>query len=133
MSKVFRAVGNAVSGVVNAVVNVVSSVVKAVVNLVSSVVSFIASPFMGLFGPEGGMPDAAQENARQDGVLVQRQGSREWIPVIYGYRKVGGKIIFAETGSDNNQYLWVSYVFSEGPVEGINEVWLDDNQFSLHL
>jgi len=130
MGGIVRAVTNVVSSVVKAVVNVVSSVVKAVINVVADVINFVASPFMGLLGGIGNVPDAGAETARQDGVLIQKTGSREWIPIVYGYRKTAGKVIFAETGSTNNQYLWVAYVFSEGPVEGINEVWLDDTQLS---
>jgi hypothetical protein len=126
MSKVVKAVGKAVSGVVKAVVGVVKSVVKAVVGVVSAVVNFIAQPFMGLLGGPGGMPNAGQEAARQDGVLVQRQGSNNNIPVVYGMRKIGGNVVFAETGSSNNQYLWVAYVLSEGRIEGVRELYIDD-------
>ena len=131
MSKVFKAVGNAVSSVVKAVVNVVSSVVKAVVNVVASVVNFIAQPFMGLLGGMPDMPSAQAEAARQQGVLIQREGSDQQIPVVYGYRKVGGIVTFAETGSDNNKYLYVVYVFSEGVVEGLREVFIDDWQLPV--
>ena len=117
--KVFKAVGKAIS-----------SVAKAVVNVVSSIVNFVASPFMGLLGGLGDMPDSNQESQRQDGVLIQRQGSKISLPVVYGYRKIGGTIAFAETGSTNNKYLWVAYAFCEGPVEGIYELWLDDTQLS---
>jgi hypothetical protein len=120
MSKVFKAVGNAISGVVKAVVGVV----KAVVGVVGSVLNFLTQPFMGPMD----MPNSGQEAQRQDGVLVQRQGSNVSIPVIYGMRKVGGIVTFAETGSDNNQYLWVAYVFSEGLVEGIRELFINDYQ-----
>jgi len=133
MSKFVKSVTNTVKSVVKSVANVVTSVVKAAVNLVADVINMVASPFMGLMGGTGSVPDAAAETQRQDGVLVQRQGSNENIPVVYGYRKVGGKIIFAETGSTNNQYLWVAYAFSEGCVEGLNELWLDDNQLSASV
>ena len=126
MSKVFKAVGNAISGVVNAVVGVVSSVVKAVVDIASSVINFVVQPFMGMLGGGGDIPDAGAEAQRQQGVLVQRQGSNVNIPVVYGYRKVGGVVTFAETGSSNNKYMYVAYVFSEGLVEGLREVYIDD-------
>jgi hypothetical protein len=116
----------AVKSVVKAVVNVVSSVVKAVVNVVSSVINFVMQPFMGLLGGMPDVPSAAQEADRQQGVLVQQTGSNVAVPVVYGYRKVGGAIAFAETGSTNNKYLYVAYVFSEGPVEGLREVYIDD-------
>jgi len=133
MSKVFKAVGKAVTSVVKGVVKAVSSVVKAVVNVVSSVVNFIAQPFMGLLGGMPKAPDAAGEAQRQQGVLLQTQGSDVNIPVVYGYRKVGGTVVFAETGSTNNRFLYVAYVFSEGLVEGLREVFIDDWQLPAAL
>jgi hypothetical protein len=115
---------NPISRLVKSIVNVVSAVVKAVVGVVGSVLNFLTQPFMGPMD----MGNAGQEAQRQDGVLVQRNGSNVNIPVIYGMRKVGGIITYAETGSDNNQYLWVAYVFSEGLVEGLRELYIDDNQ-----
>lgn len=120
----------AVSSVVKAVVKVVGSVVKAVFNVVADVINFVASPFLALLGIK--MPNAAQEADRQQGVLIQRNGGgANPIPVVYGYRRVGGIVTFCETGSNNNKYLWVAYTFAEGRVEGINEVFIDDNQLSV--
>ncbi len=133
MSKVFKAVGDFVGGAVKAVVKAVSSVVKAVVNIASSVINFIAQPFMGLLGGMPDMPNAAAEADRQQGVLIQRTGSNVNIPVVYGYRKVGGIVTFAETGSTNNRYLYVAYVFSEGIVEGLREVYIDDYQLPSNI
>jgi hypothetical protein len=126
MAKAVKAVGNAISGVVKGVVNVVKSVVKAVVNVVASVVSMVVQPFMGLMG---GMPSIgdAQEADRQQGVLVQQQGGgAQAVPVVYGFRKLAGITTFAETGSTNNKYLWVVYTFCEGPVNGLRELYLND-------
>ena len=123
MSGIVRGIKKVVKGVVKAV----KSVVKAVVKVVSSVVNFVTQPFLGLFGGYDA-PGAAQEADRQQGVQLTRQGSESAIPVVYGYRKVGGAITFAETGSTNNQYLWVAYVLSEGTVEGLREVFIDDAQ-----
>ena len=133
MSKVFKAIGNAISSVVKAVVKVVSSVVKAVVNVAASVVNFVAQPFMGMLGGTPDIPSAAAEESRQQGVLLQSEGSNVAIPVVYGYRKVGGTVVFAETGSTNNRYLYVVYVFSEGLVEGLREVFIDDWQLPIAL
>lgn len=120
---------NAIVGVVKAVVSVVTSVVKAVFNVVADVINFVAAPFMALLGIK--MPNAAQEAARQEGVLIQKNGGGSVpIPVVYGYRKVGGIVTFCETGSTDNKYLWVAYTFSEGPVEGIHSLFIDDNQLS---
>jgi hypothetical protein len=127
MSKVVKSIGKAVTGVVKGVVNVVKGVVKAVGKVVGAVVDIVGQAFLGIFGSPN-IPDAAGEAERQQGVLVQKEGSNVTIPVIYGYRKVGGIVTFAETGSDNNKYMWVAYVFSEGLVEGLNELHIDDNQ-----
>ena len=123
MSKVFKAIGNAVTSVVKAVVNVVSSVVKAVVNVVASVVNFVAQPFMGMLGGMPDAPSASAEAQRQQGVLIQQKGSATNIPVVYGFRKIGSVVTFAETGSTKNQYLWVAHVLSEGVIEGLYELY----------
>ena len=124
---------NVVRNVVNTVVNVISTVIKAVVNIVAAVVNMVASPFMGLMGMPN-IPNMSQETTRNDGVVFQRNGGgAQQIPVIYGYRKVGGVVTFAETGSTTNRYLWVAYTFCEGLVEGLNEIWIDDNQLSVDV
>ena len=128
MSKAVKAVGNAISGVVKGVVKAVTSVVRAVVDVVASVINFVAQPFMGMLGGMPDVPSAGAEAQRQQGVLIQRRGGNNNIPVVYGFRKVGGIVTFAETGSTNNQYMWVAYVLSEGPIEGLYELFLDDNQ-----
>ena len=94
--------------------------------VVDKVFDFVMKPFMGLMGiPSGGF-NAGAEAERQQGVLIQRQGSTSHIPVVYGYRKVGDIITFAETGSTDNKYLWVAHVFSEGRVAGLNKLFIDD-------
>ena len=126
MSGVVKTIKKVVKGIVKAVVGVV----KAVVNVVSSVVSFITQPFMGLFGGMPDMPDAGAEAERQQGVLITRNGSTVNIPVVYGLRRVGGAITFAETGAQDNRYLWVAYALSEGTVEGLFDLFIDDNQLA---
>ncbi len=123
MSGIVKGIKKVVKGVIKGV----KSVVKAVVKGVKSVVNFVVQPFLGLFGGYD-VPDAQAEAERQQGVQFTRQGSETPIPVVYGYRKVGGAITFAETGSTNNQYLWVAYVLSEGTIEGLREIFIDDNQ-----
>lgn len=132
MSKVFKAAGDVVSGAFKAVGSIVTGVVNAVSQVVSSVVNFVVSPFMSLFGAPD-MPGAEAEAERQQGVLVQQTGSNVNVPVVYGYRKVGGAVVYAETGSTNNKYLWVAYVFAEGIVEGLHEMFMDDNQLPASI
>ena len=126
MSKAIKKIGNAVSGVVKGVVKAVTSVVKAVVSVASSLVNMVVSPFMGDFGA----PDIPSQSESIKGVLVTKQGSNVTVPVIYGFREVGSIITFAETGSSNNKYLWVAYVFSEGPVHQMQSLFINDIQIS---
>lgn len=95
--------------------------------VVDKVVDFVMKPFMGLMGVPDMTMTAAQEAERQQGVTLQRQGSVQQIPVVYGYRKVGNIVTFAETGSSDNKYLWVAHVLSEGMVAGLKNVYIDDN------
>lgn len=124
-------VGFFVGGPVGAVIGAGLGATKVGEKVVNTVIDFVVQPFMGILGipdiPKGG------ETERQQGVLVTRRaGGATDVPVIYGLRKVGGIITFAETGPASstpaNKYLWVVYVLSEGPVEGLYELYIDDNQ-----
>ena len=116
----------AFKSIVKAVVNVVKAVVKAVVNVVSGVIKFATQAFMGMLGGAPDLSNNASATQQAQGIQLQRSGSIASVPVVYGYRKVGAITPFIETGSTNNKYLWVSYVFSEGPIEGLYKLYLND-------
>lgn len=71
-----------------------------------------------------------QLRAQIGGALVNKQGTNEPIPVVYGERIVGGIKTFIKNqnkpDSNTNDYLHVVLVLSEGPVEGIKEVYFND-------
>lgn len=92
--------------------------------VVDKVFDFVLKPFLGNMG----VPDqGAQETSFQQGVTTQKLGgSVNSIPVVYGFRKVGSIVPFAETGSDNNKYLWVAHVLCEGQIAGVKSIILDD-------
>ena len=115
-------VGFFIGGPVGAVIGAGIGATKVGEKIVNTVLDFVTQPFM------PNMPDVGGGNEadRQQGVLIQRTGSTINIPIVYGYRKTGGAVTFAETGSANNKYLYVAYVFSEGLVEGLREVFIDD-------
>jgi hypothetical protein len=115
-------VGFFIGGPVGAVIGAGIGATKVGEKVVNTVLDFVTQPFMPNIPDVGG----GSEAERQQGVLVQRTGSTVNIPVVYGYRKTGGAVTFAETGSSNNKYLYVVYVFSEGLVEGLREVFIDD-------
>ena len=128
-SLVGGAVGFLIGGPIGAVIGAGIGATKVGEKVVNTVLDFVLQPFMPSIPDIGG----ATEAERQQGVLVQRQGSTEQIPIVYGYRKVGGAVAFAETGSTDNKYLFVTYVFSEGLVEGLRELYIDDFQISNDL
>ena len=131
-SLVGGAVGFLIGGPAGAVIGAGLGATKVGEKVVDKVLDFVTKPFMNLLGVPD-VPTGGGEAQRQQGVLLQRQGGNEAIPVIYGYRAVGGTIVYAETGPESstpaNKYLWVAYVFTEGPVEGLKELHIDDNQF----
>ena len=61
------------------------------------------------------------------GILVNKQSNNASIPVIYGERLVGGTRVFIETSGTDNTYLYVALVLSEGEVNSIEEIRVDDN------
>jgi hypothetical protein len=121
-SLVGAVVGFFVGGPVGAVIGAGIGATKVGEKVVNTVMDFVLQPFMPKIPDIGNQSEAE----RQQGILVQTQGSTVNIPVVYGYRKVAGAVTFAETGSNNNKYLYVAYVFSEGLVEGLREVFIDD-------
>ena len=94
--------------------------------VISSVMNFATQALLGVFGMK--IPEIPSTPDTIRGVLVQTTGSDVHVPVVYGYRKVAGTVVYAETGSKDNKYLYVAYVFSEGVVEGLHEIFIDDYQ-----
>jgi len=115
-------VGFFVGGPVGAVIGAGLGATKVGETIINKAMDFVLSPFM----PK--MPDvnAASGEEQIKGVLLQRTGSNVDIPVVYGYKKVGGAVTFVESGGTGNKYLFVAYIFSEGVVEGLHEVYVDD-------
>ena len=60
------------------------------------------------------------------GILLNKQSNNACIPVIYGERLVGGTRVFIETSGTDNTYLYVALVLSEGEVNSIEQVIVDD-------
>jgi hypothetical protein len=121
------AVGFLVGGPAGAAIGFGLGMTKVGEKIINKVMDFVLKPFLGDFG----MPQDGASAAREEGILItKRGGGSEQIPIIYGFRQVGGIITFATTGSDRNRYLWVAYVLSEGPVEGIHSISIDDNDIT---
>jgi len=89
-SLVGAAVGFLIGGPVGAVIGAGLGATKVGEKVVNTVMDFVLQPFMPSI-PDMGNSDAASQ--REQGVLIQRQGSTSQIPVVYGYRKVGTAVI----------------------------------------
>ena len=117
-----------ISDIVEGITDFVEDVFNAVVDVFSAVFSAIGSAISGLFG--GFSPDVPTPGASQspDGVVITKAGTNVDIPIVYGFRRVGGRIVFAETNGTDNKYLYVVYAICEGEIEGIKRIYIDDTQ-----
>ena len=119
--------------------------VKKVLNKGAKVVTSVASVFGGNFNPyvalgvfaigwlfsrtlKPEVPDFGTNDFEETerGILVNKQSNNASIPVIYGERLVGGTRVFIETSGTDNTYLYVALVLSEGEVNSIEEIRVDD-------
>jgi len=60
------------------------------------------------------------------GILLNKQSNDANIPVIYGERLTGGTRVFMETSGTDNTYLYMAIVMSEGEINSIEEILVDD-------
>lgn len=71
------------------------------------------------------MPDQPAAKA----VMVEKQGSDNPIPVVYGTRRIGGikvhKYVTDASGGAENEYLHLVVALCEGPIDSIVEVFFD--------
>jgi len=115
---------------------VVATAVVVGVAVVGTVIAAkaIGSALAGSLSPDIPDYDNAQGSASDQiqGVKLTKSGTSENIPVIYGFRRVGGKILFAETSGSNNKYLYVVYAISEGEIEGVKRIFVDDTQLPIN-
>lgn len=96
--------------------------------LFSSVFKFVKNIFGAIgdvlgyvLGFDSGLED------KYKGQLVNKQSNIAKIPVIYGERLVGGTRVFVSTGGGKkNQYLYIALVLSEGEVESIGNIYIND-------
>lgn len=121
-----------IEDLVDTVVDVVVDVVESVVDFVTDAVDFITDPFGSLM-PDmpTGSPGGAAANQAQ-GVKLTKRGSSQAIPVVYGFRRIGGTIVYAETNGNDNKKLYVVYAFCEGEIEGFKNIIIDGDQAHVY-
>ena len=62
----------------------------------------------------------------EKGLLVNKQSNDINIPVVYGERLLGGSRIFVESSGSDNEFLYMALVLSEGEINDITEIRIDD-------
>jgi hypothetical protein len=94
----------------------------AVGYMVGATIEMIINP------PSFDMPDAsnAQAENQNAGVLVNKQGTNQAIPVVYGQRKIGATRVFVATNGETNRFLYMACVLCEGEIKEITKVYIDD-------
>ena len=114
----FKSIGKFLSDVFDGVVDIVVDVVESAI---------------GFLTPEVDIPDFSQNQADQNarGVLVNKFNANAHIPIVYGTRKVGGSVVFLETSGTDNPYLYMAIVLSEGEINDITSIEVNDNQVTF--
>lgn len=116
--------------VFRAVKKVVKKVTSTVGKVVSGVVSAVTSPF----GASIDTPDydiGTDQTEAIQGVLLNKDSAISNIPVVYGTRQVGGTRVFVSTNGSSNQYLYVALVLSEGQVNALSKIFIDNNEVTM--
>jgi hypothetical protein len=122
---VFDFVGDVITETVDFVGDVVTGVVDVVVDVVDEVISWVV--------PQPEIPEFTEEFEEQvaRGILVNKFTANSSIPVVYGTRKVGGNVVFVETSGTDNQYLYMAVVLSEGEINSVETLLVNNHQVTL--
>jgi hypothetical protein len=84
----------------------------------------------GLLKPFSFLFDWILPDVKQDGLLVSKRGTNQFIPVIYGEQRASGITVFKRSsdisGGPWNDYLHYVIVICEGEVEELGEVYFNN-------
>jgi len=86
--------------------------------------AYVGSQLLGAINQD--FPDNMSAQARS--ALSNQQGSTNPLPVIYGERRVGGTPIFYHVSGDDNEFLHVVYAIAEGEIQGVSQVYLNNDK-----
>ncbi len=113
--------GGFIGDIIDSVVDIVEDVVDIVVDVVEDVIGWLV--------PMPEIPDFGELHAEQQakGILVNKFTANAHIPIIYGTRKVGGNVVFLETSGTDNEFLYMAVVLSEGEIDDIPTIHVNDN------
>jgi hypothetical protein len=114
---------------------IIKKIIKPIIRFIPK---FISNPIVGIgvslflswiLRPK--VPDIGDFGTNQfddfeRGILVNKQSNDANIPVIYGERLTGGVRVFMESSGTDNKYLYMAIVMSEGEINDIEEIRVDD-------
>jgi hypothetical protein len=63
---------------------------------------------------------------QNQGITVNKQGTNNNIPVIYGERYIGGNRVYVASNGESNEYLYIALVLAEGEINAVKTVYIDD-------
>lgn len=122
-------------GVVDTITDIIEDVVEIVVDVVESVVQFVGDIVGFVFNPMGAFdvpqPDTANPQEEARGVTLTKAGTNVAIPVVYGFRRVGGSLVYVETNGATNKYLYAVYAICEGNIQGVKRILVNDVELPL--
>ena len=120
-----RDITDGIGDFVRDVVGFVEDVVDVFVDVIEEVIGWIV--------PQPEIPDFGDQDVEQNakGVLVNKFSANAHIPVVYGTRKVGGNVVFLETSGADNQYLYMALILSEGEIDSVQSLFVNDQQVTL--
>jgi hypothetical protein len=98
----------------------VKKVVEFPVKVVSKALSWLA--------PQPQIPEFGETDFDQfeKGILVNKQSNDANIPIVYGERLIGGVRVFLQTSGTDNEFLYMALILSEGEINAISEIRVDD-------
>ena len=114
-------------GVIKSIKKKIKKVVKTAVNIVVKAVSWLTPSFPNF--PESSFGDTPMDSYEK-GLLLNKQSNDANIPVIYGERLIGGTRVFVQTGGNSNLYLYVALVLSEGEINSVEQIFINDRLIS---
>ena len=101
--------------------DIVDDVVTGITDVIGDVIGWLI--------PMPDIPDYGdlQQDQNARGALVNKFSANATIPIVYGTRKVGGNVVFLETSGADNQYLYMAIILSEGEINDISSIQINDN------
>ena len=137
LGKIFDGIGDIIGGIGDAIGDFIGGIGDFIGDIFEGVIDFassIVNGVLGMFGMSFDMPEYDSPSSfevMQQGILVNKQSSVAGIPVVYGKRRIGGTRVFLDTYGDNNEYLVVCLALCEGEIEGVNRIYINDQEITL--